>query len=77
MTTRLDKPVVREVPIRFLNHVIRDYVIEVNTAGVRLRKKGSRTWYGPAAWGSILNCAARVTAPAREVEVEKTARRRA
>lgn len=75
MTTRLDKPVVREVPIRFLGFPTTDYVIEINTAGVRLRKKGSQTWYGPAAWASILDSAARVSA--RELEIEKTARRRA
>lgn len=75
MMISLVKPITRQVAIRFLGYPIRDYVVSITSAGILLRKKGTKAWYGPASWGEILNSAARVSA--RELEVEKATRRRA
>jgi hypothetical protein len=52
-----------------------DYVVEVATDGIRLRKKGTAKWLGPASWESILSAAARSTM--RRVETDSEARRHA
>jgi hypothetical protein len=73
MAIPLYKPITREIAIRFLGYPVKDYVVEITTAGIRLRKKGTRTWYGPAAWESILNAAARVSA--RDLETQRAIQR--
>lgn len=73
MAIPLYRPITREVAIKFLGYPIRDYIVEMTTAGIRLRKKGTRTWYGPAGWESILNAAARVSA--RDLEAQRETQR--
>jgi hypothetical protein len=72
MTLYLYRPITREIAIRFLGYPVTDYIVEITSAGIRLRKKGKQTWYGPASWEQILNSAARVSA--RELELEKATR---
>jgi hypothetical protein len=73
VSIRLHKAITREIAIRFLGYPVKDYIVEMSAAGIRLRKKGTRTWYGPAAWESILNCAARVSA--RDLEAQRETQR--
>jgi hypothetical protein len=73
MSTPLTKPITREVAIRFLNYPIRDYIVEMRPEGITLRRKGTRTTYGPATWEQILNCAARVSA--RDLEKQREIQR--
>lgn len=73
MAIALHKPITREIAIKFLGYPVRDYVVTISAAGVSLRKKGTRTTYGPAGWESILNCAARVSA--RDLEKQREVQR--
>ena len=61
--------------VRFMDLPATDYVVEVATDGIRLRKKGTAKWLGPASWESILSAAARSTM--RRVETDSEARRHA
>jgi hypothetical protein len=47
--------------IRFLNLAPSDYAVEVATDGVRMRRKGTSRWIGPATWEQILSAAARTS----------------
>lgn len=69
----LVKPITREIAIKFLGYPVKDYVVEIRSDGIRLRKKGTRTWYGPAGWESVLNAAARVSA--RDLETQRELQR--
>lgn len=73
MSIPLYKPITRQIAIRFLGYPVRDYVVEIAAAGIRLRKKGTRTWYGPASWEQVLNAAARVSA--RDLETQRQIQR--
>jgi hypothetical protein len=73
MAIALSKPITRQVAIRFLGYPVKDYMVEIRSDGIRLRKKGTRTWYGPAGWESILNAAARVSA--RDLETQRQVQR--
>jgi hypothetical protein len=61
--------------IRFLNLAPADYAVEVATDGVRMRKKGTSRWIGPATWEQILSAATRTSVrdtanePVREMGV--------
>lgn len=63
------------VSLRFLNMAPSDYTVEVSPDGVRMRRKGTARWIGPASWESILSAAARessrqtANAPLREMGV--------
>jgi len=73
MSIPLYKPITRQVAIKFLGYPVKDYVVEIAHEGIRLRKKATRTWYGPASWEQILNAAARVSARglAEQKEMQK------
>ena len=47
--------------IRFMDLPKADYIVEVATDGIRLRKKGTARWLGPASWESIVSAATRAT----------------
>ena len=78
MTTRLDKPVLRVVVIFGRGRAVpRPHIAEMSAAGVRLREKGRRTWYGPVAWTTILHKGALLAAEqlARERKAKREARK--
>lgn len=54
--------------IRFLNLPPGDYIAEVATDGIRVRRKGTTRWLGPASWESVISAAARVSNRQREGE---------
>jgi hypothetical protein len=54
--------------IRFLNLAPGNYIAEVATDGVRIRRKGTSRWMGPASWESIISAAARTSNRQREGE---------
>lgn len=45
--------------IRFLNLAPANYVVDVASDGIRMRKKGSAKWVGCASWEQILSACAR------------------
>ena len=47
--------------ITFLNLAPADYCVEVATDGVRMRRKGTSRWIGPATWEQILSAATRTS----------------
>lgn len=47
--------------IRFLNMPSSNYTVEVATDGVRMRRKGTSRWIGPATWEQILSAATRTS----------------
>lgn len=62
--------------IRFLHLAPADYIVEVATDGIRMRRKGTARWLGPASWESCLSAATRESvrrtgeeAPIREMGV--------
>jgi hypothetical protein len=63
------------ISIRFLHLAPANYTAQLSTDGIRLRKKGTAQWLGPASWEQILNAAARTSArdasddPRREMAV--------
>lgn len=49
------------VSVRFLNMPPGNYIVEVATDGVRMRRKGTSRWLGPASWEQILQSATRTS----------------
>jgi hypothetical protein len=49
------------VSLRLLHLPPANYIAEIATDGIRLRKKGSARWFGPASWEQILSAAARTS----------------
>jgi len=58
----LSKRLVREHAIKYRNYPVREYAIEISSAGIAFRERGKRTWFGAVPWERILGDAFRLTA---------------
>lgn len=69
--TTLSKPVRRTLPE--LGVMDRPLVVEMTPAGIRIREKGRRKWFGPYPWGRLYVALARLEAD-RIIAERKAAR---
>jgi hypothetical protein len=69
--TNLDKPVTRQVETHYGT-----MVVEVSRAGVRMRLKGTRTWYAQLTWNHLWIESANATAMLNRKDRPKNTRRK-
>ncbi len=69
--TNLDKPVTRQVETHYGT-----MVVEISRAGVRMRLKGTRTWYPTLSWGHVWIDSANAQAMMNRTDRPKNNRRK-